>query len=155
MDPWLPLVRAAHVVAVVLWIGGVGFVTTVLLPGVRAEHPPSQRLAVFLRLERRFAWQARILVAAVGATGAAMVQAYGLWPRLSSFGSWWLSAMVAVWLIFAAMLFVLEPFVLHRAFARAHAPDRVFSRLEAAHWVLLGLSLITVAGAVAGVHGLG
>jgi hypothetical protein len=33
--------RALHVLSIVLWIGGVGFVTTVLLPGVR-------RLAVWL-----------------------------------------------------------------------------------------------------------
>ena len=31
----LAIARALHVLAVVLWIGGVGFVTTVLLPAVR------------------------------------------------------------------------------------------------------------------------
>jgi uncharacterized membrane protein len=31
----LVIARAIHIVGVVLWIGGVAFVTTVLLPGVR------------------------------------------------------------------------------------------------------------------------
>lgn len=35
----LALTRAAHVAAVVLWIGGVAFVTTVLLPAVRRDQP--------------------------------------------------------------------------------------------------------------------
>jgi uncharacterized membrane protein len=155
MDAWLPLVRAAHVAAVVLWIGGVGFVTTVLLPGVRAEHPPSRRLAAFLRFERRFVWQARALVAVVGVTGVEMLRAYHLWARLRTFESLWLHARIGVWLVFAMMLFVLEPLVLHRALARARAQERAFARVAILHWVLFSLSLATVAFAVAGAHGLG
>ncbi len=53
------------------------------------------------------------------------------------------------------MLFVLEPLVLHRWFrARAiQEPKKTFRRIQRLHWVLLLLSLITVAGAVAGSHG--
>ena len=65
----LALTRAAHVAAVVLWIGGVAFVTTVLLPAVRRGQPPSLRLAAFLRVEGGFAWQARITVLIAGASG--------------------------------------------------------------------------------------
>lgn len=154
MTDWLPLVRAAHVAGVVLWIGGVAFVTTVLLPAVRAEHPPGRRLAVFLRLERRFAWQARISVAVVGATGVFMAQAYGLWPQFRSTDAWWLHAMVAVWLVFAAILYVAEPLVMHRALARSREPGRAFMRLQVMHGVLLALSLTAVVGSVAGIHGL-
>jgi hypothetical protein len=32
------IARALHVVSVVIWIGGVGFVTTVLLPAVRRQR---------------------------------------------------------------------------------------------------------------------
>jgi uncharacterized membrane protein len=31
---------AVHVVAVVLWIGGVGVVATVLMPAIRRSRPP-------------------------------------------------------------------------------------------------------------------
>jgi hypothetical protein len=32
-------------------------------------------------------------------------------------------------------------------------PEVAFARLHRAHWILLGLSLVTVFGAVAGSHG--
>ena len=34
------LARVIHVVAVLFWIGGVAFVTLVLMPAVRAGNPP-------------------------------------------------------------------------------------------------------------------
>jgi hypothetical protein len=64
-------------------------------------------------------------------------------------------AMVLVWALFTLMLFVLEPLFLHRRFierARRDA-DATFARVTRMHWILLVLSLITVAGAVAGSHG--
>jgi hypothetical protein len=67
-----------------------------------------------------------------------------------------LDAMVIVWLIFTAMLFVAEPMVLHRWFhERARAdPEGTFALIERPHRILLTLSLVTVLGAVAGSHGL-
>ena len=41
------LARAIHVLAVLLWIGGVAFVTTTLLPACRALAEPDQRIALF------------------------------------------------------------------------------------------------------------
>jgi len=41
------IARALHVAAVVLWIGRVGFVTTVLLPAIRRLKVPSERIAFF------------------------------------------------------------------------------------------------------------
>jgi hypothetical protein len=65
-------------------------------------------------------------------------------------------AMIAVWLLFTVVLFVAEPLFLHRwLLARAKAkPQATFRLLEWLHWVWLILSLVTVAGAVAGTHGL-
>jgi hypothetical protein len=64
-------------------------------------------------------------------------------------------AMVAVWVLFTVMLFVAEPLFLHRRFLAAakERPDATFRLIVRMHWVLLALSLITVAGAVAGSHG--
>jgi hypothetical protein len=63
--------------------------------------------------------------------------------------------MVAVWFVFTALLFVAEPLFLHRRLAaRAKAaPERTLTLLQRLHWVLLILSLVTIAGAVAGGHG--
>lgn len=65
--------------------------------------------------------------------------------------------MVGLWLVFALMLFIIEPLVLHPRLAEAlENPDsgQVFGRMERLHRILLGLSLITLLGAVAGSHGL-
>jgi uncharacterized membrane protein len=149
----LPWLRAVHVAAVVLWIGGVGFVTTVVMPGVRRDHPPGRRLAAFLRLEGLFSWQARVWVALAGASGFWMAHAFGLWDRFRHARFWWMHAMVLTWSIFAIMVYVAEPLFLHRALERARRPDRAFRAMEVMHWILLALSLITVVGAVAGAHG--
>lgn len=60
------IARALHVVFVVLWIGGVAFVTTALLPALRRLKTPHERMQLFDQIERRFAWQARISTAIRG-----------------------------------------------------------------------------------------
>lgn len=154
MEQELAIVRALHVLGVVIWIGGVAFVTTVLLPGLTSDYSPARRLQAFHRLEGRFTWIARASVAVVGATGVWMVRRLALWPRFADLGAWWLHAMVGVWVLFALILFVAEPLVLHRRMAQSRDPARTFRRLAAMHWVLLAVSLVAVFGAVAGAHGL-
>lgn len=147
--------RALHVIGVVLWIGGVAFVTTVLLPAVRRMKSPSERVAFFESVERRFAWQARGTTLVVGASGFYLVHAWNLWDRFASPSFWWMHAMVFIWTIFTVMLFIAEPLFLHRRFLESarRAPEQTFRRIERLHWVLLVLSLVTVLGAVAGSHG--
>ena len=152
MDDFI-LARAVHVLAVLLWIGGVAFVTMVLLPAVRRSTPPGQRLAEFHRVEARFAPQARLWVLAAGLSGLWMTRRADLWDRFADPHFWWMHAMVAVWLAFAAMLFVIEPLHLHRRMAASPDPARDCQRLERLHRVALALSLLTAAGAVAGSHG--
>lgn len=147
--------RALHVFGVVLWIGGVGFVTTVLLPSVRRMKDPAERVAVFEAIEGRFAWQARFTTLLVGLTGFYLVEAWDLWSRFTQASFWWMHAMAAIWVVFTATLFVAEPLFLHRWFqerARRN-PEGTFRLIERMHWTLLTLSLITVLGAVAGSHG--
>src|SRR5665213_279543 len=116
------IARALHVFAVVLWIGGVGFVTTVLLPAIRRLRAPDERLALFDAIERRFAWQARIMTLITGLTGLDMMFRLDLWDRFLTVSYWWMDAMVLVWLLFTLMLFVAEPLILHRwLMARAKA----------------------------------
>jgi uncharacterized membrane protein len=152
----LAIARALHVLAIVLWIGGVGFVTTVLLPAVRRVKTPAERIAFFDAIERKFAWQARATTLLAGLTGFYMTERLDLWSRFSVPAYWWMHAMVAVWALFTIMLFIAEPLVLHRLFhERANAdPEATFLLIERIHRVLLFAGLITVLGAVAGSHGL-
>jgi hypothetical protein len=64
--------------------------------------------------------------------------------------------MTLIWLIFTLVLFVLEPLVLHRRFRTmaTENSDRAFALFHGMHKILLVLSLITVFGTVAAVHGL-
>jgi uncharacterized membrane protein len=149
------IARALHVLGVVIWIGGVAMVTMVLLPAIRRGDLGPNRLQVFEAIERRFAWHARLASIVVGLTGFYMTQRLELWDRFRSGGFWWMHAMVCLWLLFTVVLFVAEPLVLHRWFhTRATvAPDAAFVLLHCAHWLLLGLSVITILGAVAGSQG--
>jgi hypothetical protein len=79
-----------------------------------------------------------------------------LWDRCHSIAFGWMHAMVCVWLIFAFVLFIGEPFILHRFLPRwvAEQPEATFALLHRVHWVLLALSVVTILGAVTGSHGL-
>ncbi|MCB2050271.1 MAG: hypothetical protein KDE63_02470 [Novosphingobium sp.] len=148
-----PIMHGLHVLAVLMWIGGVGFVTLVLMPSI-ATLPEDERLSAFHRFESRFAPQARIWVLLAGVSGFWMVWRMDMWSRFADPHFWWMHAMVCVWAIFAAMLFIIEPLFLHRRMAASPAPKADFRRMIVMHRVLLGLSLLTVIGAAAGSHGL-
>ena len=151
----IALALAVHVVAVVLWIGGVGVVATVLMPAIRRSRPPEERFAAFHALESGFAHQARITTVLAGASGLYMTWRLNAWSWFHSADTWWMPAMVLIWLIFTLMLFVIEPFFLDRWLARraASSPAATFLWIQRLHHVVLGLSLLTIAGAVAGAQG--
>lgn len=151
------LARVLHVLGVVVWIGGVAMVTAVVLPAARSLGPPDIRIRVFGAMEHRFAWIARGMVLIVGASGFYMVSALDLWDRFASPAFWWMHAMVAIWAIFAFVLFVAEPLFLHRRLGeRARQdPEGTFALMQRFHWIMLLASLITIAGAMAGAHGYG
>lgn len=151
----LALARVVHVLGVVLWIGGVAMVTTVILPAVKRLASAEEQITLFEKIEHRFAWQARATTLLTGLSGFYLVHAMQAWSRFSVAAYWWMHAMVFIWVLFTMMLFVLEPLILRRLFLRQAATNsqRVFAVIQRMHWVLLLLSLLTVAGAVAGSHG--
>ncbi|MCP4007679.1 MAG: hypothetical protein GY725_26150 [bacterium] len=147
--------RTLHVLGVILWIGGVALVTTVLLPAVRSLPDHENPFELFEKIENRFARQSRVVTLITGLSGFCMVYEMGVWERYLSLEFWWLHAMTLVWLIFTLILFVLEPLILHRKLRERAQSDAVgvLRLMQRAHWVLLTLTLVTVAGAVSGSHG--
>jgi uncharacterized membrane protein len=147
--------RVLHVLGVVAWIGGVAMVTTVLLPMVRRLDDPGERVDLFEDIERRFAWQARATTLIVGLSGLYMLEFLGAWTRYTQPQFWWLHLMTLVWVLFTLVLFVLEPLFLHRWFGRRSRedPEGTLRLVQRLHWVLLLLSLVAIAGGVAGSHG--
>lgn len=151
----ITLARALHVAAIVHWIGGVTFVTLVLLPGVHRLAEPSERARLFEAIESAFSWQAKISVTLAGLTGFYMTHRLAAWGRFLDPAFWWMHAMVAIWAVFSIVLFVLEPLFLDQWFQRQmlSQPGGTMAIVQRGHLVLMTLSLVTVLAAVLGSHG--
>lgn len=148
--------RVLHVLGVVLWMGGVAMVTTVLLPALARMQPATEAMVFFEQFKRRFAAQARFSTLFVGLTGFYMVYVLDAWHRFTQWQYWWMHTMVLIWLLFSVMLFVMEPRGRRRqtnASVQTNVSAETFVRIQRKHLVLLMLSLLTIAGAVAGSHG--
>ncbi|HET8701476.1 MAG TPA: hypothetical protein VFL97_07405 [Nitrococcus sp.] len=148
------IAMSLHLLGVVWWIGGLAFVTAVLLPELRRD--PARALERFRAIEHRFAPQVRIAILIVGASGAWMLYRLELWRMLGGPGVWWLHAMLALWALFFLMLFVLGPTGVLRRIMSGSLEQNLAGRLARMHYLhvlLLILALITIGGAVAGIHG--
>ena len=55
-----------HVLAVVLWIGGVALGTTVVWPAIRALASDEEKLPLFERIESRVSLQAKVTTLLTG-----------------------------------------------------------------------------------------
>jgi len=151
----LGLARAIHVLGVVHWIGGLAAVTTIVLPRARRLPNATASIGAFEVFERRFARQARVSVAATGASGVYLLWRMGAWSRFESLSFWWLHLMVLVWLLFALMLFVLEPLGLDRLF-RSYAlreKDHAFTAALTLHGLALAVAAAAIGAGVLGAHG--
>ncbi len=149
------LARALHILGVVLWIGGVAFVTTVLIPALKKRPDREDSVLLFEKLEGRFAFQAKIVTLITGLSGFVMLEFLDAWGRYLELQFWWLHLMTFIWLVFSIVLFILEPLFLHRWFMEQAAKDseKALFWLHRMHIILMTLSLIAVLAAVAGSHG--
>ncbi len=145
------LARALHVIAIIIWIGGVAFVTTVLIPALRKTQSPEDRLQLFEALENKFSFQAKLTTLLAGITGYYMLHVMNAWSSLQ----WWIYPMIFVWAIFTAVLFIFEPLFLHKWFLKQAKinNEKTFLILQMMHIILLTISLLTAFAGVAGVHG--
>jgi uncharacterized membrane protein len=151
----LALARAIHVLALVHWIGGLAVVTTIVLPHARGLSDAKDAVAAFEGFEHRFAFQARISILLAGLSGAFMLTKLDAWDRFQYVSFWWLDLMVAVWMLFALMVYVLEPLVIHRLFHEfaLRNKDRAFAMAIGLHAVALIISAFAVGAGVLGAHG--
>jgi uncharacterized membrane protein len=150
----LALARAIHVLALVHWIGGVAAVTTIVLPGARRCPTAQEALAAFETFERRFAAQVRISILLVGLSGAYMLTKFG-WTLLQYASFWWLHLMIAVWTVFAIMVYGLEPLIIHRLFHEfvLRDKDRALALAIRLHAAALVVSAFAIGAGIMGAHG--
>ena len=137
---------AVHVVAVVWWLGGVAFVTTIILPRLSNEDDPQSR---FRDIERRFSPQARIAVLLVGLSGIYLLWRLDACAWFEMARYWWLSAMSAYWLLFFFILFLAEPLKVLGKGEPKIGPTWIRKALLL-HRILLTTGLIIVGAAVIG-----
>ncbi len=151
----LAAARAIHVLAVVHWIGGMAAVTTIVLPYARRLPDANAAMSSFETFERRFARQARVSVLLTGISGLYMLWRLAAWERFESPSFWWLHLMVALWIVFVLMLFVVEPLGIDRLF-RSYAlreKDHAFAIATRLHWAALLIAAFTIGAGVLGAHG--
>jgi uncharacterized membrane protein len=149
------IARAVHIIGIVLWIGGVGFTTTVLIPSLKRLTDKDDRLDLFEKLEGKFSFQAKITTLITGVSGIFMLEFLNAWDRYLHPEFWWMHLMTFIWLIFTIVLFILEPLVLHRWFKEQAIidSDKSFKWLHRFHIVLFVLSVIAILGGMTGSHG--
>ena len=146
------LARAIHVLALVHWIGGLSAVTTIVLPRARELPDAKDAIEAFEAFERRFAQQVRVSILLVGLSGLYMIMKLDGWDRFLHASFWWLDLMVVVWVLFALMVYILEPLVIHRLFHdfALRENHRAFALAARLHVVALCVSALAIIAGVLG-----
>lgn len=149
--PWL---MAIHVLGVVVWIGGVAFVTMIVFPMIMKMEGSLEKVLFFQSLEHRFAKIAKLCVLIVGLTGAWLLYLTGEWSLLLKTSGIGPTIMLAVWILYVLVL-LFEAKLFKVIFGKETEQDmgKVFFRVTVFHWVVLGLSLLAVGVGVLAGHG--
>jgi len=153
------LMHIIHLIAVILWIGGLAFITTMVFPIIIRTKDPLGKVLLFQKIEHRFAATARIYNLITGASGIIMVLLMGWQSALFTRSSIPLLVMALIWVFWFIMLFGLEPLVIRKMLERMMKNsedmdiDGVFSRMNRLHWILLVVSLIAATGGAIFAHG--
>ena len=154
------LMHIVHVLTVILWIGGLAFVTSVVLPMAIRTPDTLQKVLLFQRIEHRFAGLARIYVVITGVSGFAMIFTTDWHRLLFTMAGLALTAMTLIWVFWFVMLFGLEPLIIRKMLENMAKGgtkleiDTVFKRLNAVHWAMVFISLVAATAGVFVAHGL-
>ena len=84
-----------------------------------------------------------------------MLYVFDAWDRFELLSFWWLHLMVAALVLFAVMVYVVEPLFLRRVFRELALRDKnwVFTIAIRLHAVALAVSAIAIGAGVLGAHG--
>jgi len=136
-----------HVLSIVIWIGGVAFVTLVTFPMILRMDKSLEMVMVFQGVEHRFGKIAKVMVVLAGLSGLYLLSVKGF-----SAGVW---IMIVLWVVYASLLFGLEKMIFKKLFSRPGAQadmKTVFNALQIFHWVVLALSLSAIAAGIYAAH---
>jgi uncharacterized membrane protein len=146
---FLTILLIIHVICVIIWIGGVAFVTMVIFPMMYQAEGSLEKALMFQRVEHRFAGMVKWLIAVVGATGLYMLYAqYGFGLLLETRGIGIL-IMLFAWALYTTII-LSERKIFGRLFADPEKidMDKALKMINVMHWFLLIISFTAVAGGV-------
>jgi len=144
-----------HVLSIVIWIGGVAFVTMIVFPMIQRTQNSLEQVMMFQGVEHRFSKVARWMIFLSGLTGAFMLyeKGFSFLKTPSSIHVW---VMMIVWALYASLIFFLEKMIFKRLFTSPSGEQletrQIFFRLQVFHWIVLILSLFAIVAGVWGGH---
>jgi len=142
-----------HVLSVVIWIGGVAFVTAIVFPVLQHMEDSMAKVSFFIGFERRFQLLAKILVILVGVTGIFLFLERGAFASLTREETVLLGYKFFIWLFYLVLLFGAEKRLMAALVSPKTTLERAFKRMSVFHWVALILSLIAVVAGIRLVRG--
>lgn len=151
----IPLLIAIHVLGVVIWIGGVAFVTIIIFPMIIRMESSLEKMLFFQGIEHRFARIAKLCVIVVGITGAWLLHLTDEWRILFKLSGIGPTIMLIVWTLYVLIL-LFEAKLFKALFKGQPQQDtsKVFVALSIFHWIVLSLSLLAIAVGVWAAHGI-
>lgn len=153
------LMHIIHLLTVILWIGGLAFVTIIILPMAIKNPDALGKVLMFQRVEHRFAPLARIFVLITGISGFAMVLQMGWQNLYFTRAGVPLTVMTAIWVFWLVMLWGLEPLVIKKILenmAKSGAKmeiETIFARMNKLHWMMVLISMVAAAAGALVAHG--
>jgi uncharacterized membrane protein len=138
-----------HVIGVIIWIGGVAFVTMVIFPMMYQTEGSLEKALLFQRVEHRFAGMVRWLIAIVGITGFWLLYVKYSLVILAQRQGIGILMMIFAWTLYTVIL-LSERKIFSKIFADPEKIDmnNALKIINGMHWVLLVISISAVAGGV-------
>jgi uncharacterized membrane protein len=141
----IALITAIHVLGVVVWIGGVAFVTAVIFPTIICMEDSLEKALMFQKIESRFARHAWAYIIIVGGTGFLLLYLTGRGGDLFKLSGLDVTSMLVIWSLFLLILsFEKKIFGFVFGGSTNKEPKKIFLALGAVHWVILILTLAVV-----------
>lgn len=153
------LMHIIHLITVILWIGGLAFVTVIMLPITLGTKDSLQKVLSFQRVEHRFAKLARIYNIVTGVSGFVMLFMMDWQKLLFTRDGAALTVMTVIWVFWFVMLFGLEPIIIRKMLEKMIKGeekmdiDGVFRKMFVLHWVLMVVSFAAAAAGALHAHG--
>ena len=142
-----------HVLSIVVWIGGVAFVTAIVFPALAGMEDSMAKVSFFMGFEKRFQFLAKVCVILAGGSGILLFWQRGAFSGLTTDEAFLLGSKFLVWLTFLVLLFGAEKRLMGVLVSEKTSPEKAFRRLAIFHWVVLILSLIAIVAGIRLVRG--